>query len=96
MEKYLILSGILFCIGLYGALSRKNGIMVLISIEIMLNAANLNLAYFSSFYNLNGQIFALFVIVTSAACVGCGLAIFLLAFFKKEKIDLDQFNLLKW
>lgn len=70
--------------------------MVLISIEIMLNAAGLNLAYFSSIYNLKGQIFALFVIITSTACVGCGLAIFLLAFFTKEKIDLDQFNLLKW
>lgn len=96
MEKYLILSSLLFCIGLYGAISRKNGIMVLISIEIMLNAASLNLAYFSSFYNLQGQIFALFVIVGSASCVGCGLAIFLLAFFAKGKIELDQFNLLKW
>lgn len=95
MEKYLILSAILFCIGLYGALSRKNGIMVLVSIEIMLNAGNLNLAYFSSLYNPEGQVFALFIIVVSAACVGCGLAIFLLAFREKEKIDLDQFNLFK-
>lgn len=95
MEKYLILSAILFCIGLYGALSRKNGIMVLVSIEIMLNAGNLNFAYFSSLYNPEGQVFALFTIVVSAACVGCGLAIFLLAFREKEKIDLDQFNLFK-
>ncbi len=95
MEKYLILSAIIFCIGLLGALSRKNGIMVLISIEIMLNAAGLNFAYFSTFYNASGQIFALFTIVISAACVGCGLAIFLLAFREKEKIDLDHFNLLK-
>ncbi|MEW6102424.1 MAG: NADH-quinone oxidoreductase subunit NuoK [bacterium] len=93
--NYILLSAIIFCIGLYGALSRKNGIMVLISIEIMLNAACLNLAYFSSFYNPAGQIFALFAIVISAACVGCGLAIFLLAFREKEKIDLDSFNLLK-
>jgi len=90
-----VLSGILFSIGLYGVLSRRNGIMVLISIEIMLNAVNLNFAYFSSVHNPQGQIFALFSIVVSAAEVACCLAIFLLAFRLKEKVDLDQFNLMK-
>lgn len=92
---YLVLSAILFCIGLYGVLSRRNAVMVLLSIEIMLCSAGLNFACFSALYSPAGQIFALFIIVVSAAEVACGLAIFFLSAKLSESIDLDKFNLLK-
>jgi NADH:ubiquinone oxidoreductase subunit K len=95
VNHYLILSSILFCIGLYGILTRKNAIMVLMSVEIVLNAANLNFAAFSTIHNPTGQVFALFAIVVGAAEVAAALAIFFLAFRLKERIDLDSFNLLK-
>ena len=95
INHYLILSAILFCIGLYGVISRRNAVMVLFSIELMLCSAGLNFAAFSAIHNPSGQIFALFIIVVGAAEVACGLAIFFLATRLSETIDLDKFNLLK-
>lgn len=91
----LALGAILFCIGLYGALTKRNLIMVLVSIELMLNAANVNLVAFSRLGvspNLNGQIFSLFTITVAAAEIAVGLAL-LLAVFRVRKTtevrDLD-------
>jgi len=96
---YLILSAILFCIGLFGVLVKRNAITVLICIELMLNAANINLVAFSKFItpiDFIGQIFTLFVITVAAAEVGLGLAIIIAIYRNKVSVNLDDFNLLKW
>jgi len=96
---YLILSAILFCIGLFGVLAKRNAVMVLICIELMLNAANINLVAFSKFItpvDFVGQIFTLFVITVAAAEVGLGLAIIIAIYRNKVSVNLDDFNLLKW
>jgi NADH:ubiquinone oxidoreductase subunit K len=96
---YIILSAILFCIGLFGVLVKRNAVMVLICIELMLNAANINLVAFSKFITPTqfiGQIFALFVITVAAAEVGLGLAIIIAIYRNKVSVNLDDFNLLKW
>ena len=83
--------------GTYGVLARRNAVMVLMSIELMLNAVNVNLVGFSaSLHNMGGQIFALFVIAVAAAEVGIGLAIVILLFRNRESINVDEVNLLKW
>jgi NAD(P)H-quinone oxidoreductase subunit 4L len=95
----LIFSGALFSIGIYGVLARRNAVMVLMSIELMLNAVNVNLVAFSQFLQdavLAGQVFALFVITVAAAEVGIGLAIVILIFRNRETINVDEVNLLKW
>jgi NAD(P)H-quinone oxidoreductase subunit 4L len=96
----LIFSAALFAIGIYGVLARRNGVLVLMSIEVMLNAVNVNLVAFSQFLQDNtvlaGQIFALFVIAVAAAEVGIGLAIVILIFRNRETINVDEVNLLKW
>jgi NADH-quinone oxidoreductase subunit K len=84
---------VLFCIGMYGVLARRNAVLVLMSIEIMLNAVNINLIAFNAFWKdalLQGQMFALFVITVAAAEVGVGLAIVLLIFRNRETVDLDD------
>lgn len=96
---YIILSAILFCIGLFGVLVKRNAVMVLICIELMLNAVNINLVAFSKFITptqFMGQIFALFVITVAAAEVGLGLAIIIAIYRNKVSVNLDDFNLLKW
>jgi len=96
---YLILSAILFCIGLFGVLVKRNAMTVLICIELMLNAANINLVAFSKFItpiDFIGQIFTLFVITVAAAEVGLGLAIIIAIYRNKVSVNLDDFNLLKW
>ncbi len=76
LNQFLILAAVLFCIGIYGVLVRRNGVLVLMSIELMLNAVNLNLIAFSAYLQeTSGQIFVLFVITIAAAEVGVGLAI---------------------
>jgi NADH:ubiquinone oxidoreductase subunit K len=95
----LIFSAVLFAIGVYGVLARRNGVLVLMSIEVMLNAVNVNLVAFSQFLQdavLAGQIFTLFVIAVAAAEVGIGLAIVILIFRNRETINVDEVNLLKW
>lgn len=98
---YLLLSAALFSIGLLGALSKKNAILVLMSIELMLSATGINLVAFSHYLSpeapafLRGQVFALFVMVIAASEAGLGLAIILLLFRMKKTITVDKFNLLK-
>ena len=96
VTQYVLLSAFLFCTGIYGVLARKNGVLVLMSIELMLNAVNINLIAFGAFRdNAIGQVFALFVITIAAAEVGVGLAIVLLIFRNRASIDLDEVDLMK-
>jgi NADH:ubiquinone oxidoreductase subunit K len=95
----LIFSAVLFATGVYGVLARRNGVMVLMSIELMLNAVNVNLVAFSQFLKerlVTGQVFALFVITVAAAEVGIGLAIVILIYRNRETVNVDEINLLKW
>jgi len=81
----------------YGVLARRNAVMVLMAIELMLNAVNLNLVAFSaSLKDVSGQIFALFVIAVAAAEVGIGLALVILLFRNRASINVDEVDLLKW
>ncbi len=93
----LLFSAALFSIGVYGVLARRNAVMVLMGIELMLNAVNVNLVGFSQLWqDLAGQVFALFVIAVAAAEVGIGLAIVILIYRNRETIDLSEVSLLKW
>ena len=93
----LFFSATLFSIGVYGVLARRNAVLVLMSIELMLNAVNVNLVGFSAYLkDATGQVFALFVIAVAAAEVGIGLAIVILLFRNRESINVDEVNLLKW
>jgi NAD(P)H-quinone oxidoreductase subunit 4L len=93
----LVFSALLFSAGVYGVLARRNAVMVLMAIELMLNAVNINLvAFASSLQDVNGQVFALFVIAVAAAEVGIGLAIVILLFRNRESINVDEVSLLKW
>jgi NAD(P)H-quinone oxidoreductase subunit 4L len=92
LNQYLILSAFLFCCGVYGVLARRNGVLVLLSVELMLNAVNINLVAFAAF---TGQVFALFVITIAAAEVGVGLAIVLLIYRNLRSPDLDRVDQLK-
>jgi NAD(P)H-quinone oxidoreductase subunit 4L len=96
LNEFLILSAFLFCTGIYGVLARKNAVLVLMSIELMLNAVNINLVAFSAYRaNVSGQVFALFVITIAAAEVGVGLAIVLLIYRNERTSDLDEVDQLK-
>ena len=96
LNHYLILSAFLFCTGVYGVLARRNGVLVLLSVELMLNAVVINLVAFSAFTrDISGQIFALFVITIAAAEVGVGLAIVLLIYRNLKSPDLDRVDQLK-
>jgi NADH:ubiquinone oxidoreductase subunit K len=91
-----MLSAFLFCTGIYGVLARRNGVLVLMSIELMLNAVNINLVAFSAQLNdAAGQVFALFVIAIAAAEVGVGLAIVLLIYRNRVGVNLDEIDLMK-
>src|SRR5438093_710259 len=93
----LFFSAVLFSTGVYGVLARRNAVLVLMSIELMLNAVNVNLVAFSQFWHdVTGQVFALFVIAVAAAEVGIGLAIVILIYRNRETINVDEVNLLKW
>ena len=94
---YLILSGILFTIGVIGALTRRNAIIVFMSIEMMLNAVNVTFVTVSCFLqSMDGVLFAFFVIAVAAAEAAVGLAIFVLLYRSRETINVDEINLLKW
>jgi NAD(P)H-quinone oxidoreductase subunit 4L len=91
LNQFLLLSAVLFSIGVYGVLARRNGVLVLMSIELVLNAVNINLVAFGAHHGVvSGQVFALFVIAIAAAEVGVGLAIVLLLYRNRRSIDLDQ------
>lgn len=97
MEYYLVLSAILFAIGTLGVLTRRNAIIIFMSIELMLNSVNLTLISFSSFMgDSSGQIFVFFVMAVAAAEAAVGLAIVLALFRKKKTINVDEVNILKW
>mgnify|MGYP001811720448 CR=1 FL=1 len=96
LVQFLLLSAVLFCIGVYGVLARRNGVMVLMSIELILNAVNINFVAFGVFNStITGEVFALFVIAIAAAEVGVGLAIVLLIFRNKRSVDLSELDLMK-
>ena len=95
LVQFLLLSSVLFCIGVYGVLARRNGVLVLMSIELILNAVNINLVAFSTFWGIGGQVFALFIIAIAAAEVGVGLAIVLLIYRNKRSIDIDELDDMK-
>ena len=96
-ECYLVLSAILFTIGVIGALTRRNVIVVFMSIEMMLNAVNLTFITLSrSLQSLDGVLFAFFVIAVAAAEAAVGLAIFVMIYRSRETINVDEINLLKW
>ena len=94
-----VLSAGLFCIGLYGVLARRNAVLILLSIELMLNAVNVNLVGIAAFLDPErflGQIIAIFVITVAAAEVGLALAIVLRLYRGKASINVDHLNLMKW
>ena len=96
LNQFLLLSAVLFCLGVYGVLARKNGMLVLMSVELILNAVNINLVAFGSLTDdVGGSVFALFTIAVAAAEVGIGLAIVLLMYRNRRSIDLTQADLLK-
>ena len=95
----LVFATFLFSAGVYGVLARRNAVMVLMSIELMLNAVNVNLVAFNAYLRdqlVSGQVFALFVIAGAAAEVGIGLAIVLLIFRNRETVNIDEVDLLRW
>ncbi|MGM9986900.1 MAG: NADH-quinone oxidoreductase subunit NuoK [Bacillaceae bacterium] len=95
---YLMLAVMLFCIGLYGALTKRNTVIVLVCIELMLNAVNLNFVTFSKFGmmpNISGQIFALFTIAIAAAEVAVAIAILIALYRNKATVNVDEMNELK-
>ena len=99
LEHYLILSTVLFSIGLYGVLAKRSAIVILMCIELMLNAVNIMMVAFSRYIVpllLTGQVFALFIIVVAAAEAAIGLAIIMAIYRNRETIDTTRINLMKW
>lgn len=95
---YLVLAALLFAIGLYGALSNKNAVMILMSVELLLNAVNINLVAFWRHItpqNLSGQVFAIMVITVAAAEVAIGLALVLAVYRQRQTIDVEELDLMK-
>jgi NADH-quinone oxidoreductase subunit K len=96
-EYYVILSAAVFCIGLFGILTRRNALVFLMSIELMLNAANINLVAFANHWgNLTGQTFALFTIALAAAEVAVGLGIILVLYRNFDGIDVAEAATMRW
>ena len=96
LNQFLLLAAALFCIGVYGVLARRNGVLVLMSVELILNAVNINLVAFGAYsHNIAGEVFALFVIAIAAAEVGVGLAMMLLLYRNRKSIDLSEVDLMK-
>ncbi|MCX6151693.1 MAG: NADH-quinone oxidoreductase subunit NuoK [Ignavibacteriales bacterium] len=97
IEYYLILSAFMFAVGVTGVLIRKNAIVVFMSIELMLNSANLTLVAFSSYLgNSIGQVFVFFVMTVAAAEAAVGLAIIIAIFRNKSTVNIDEINIFKW
>jgi NAD(P)H-quinone oxidoreductase subunit 4L len=94
---FLVLSALVFSIGIYGVLARQHAVLVLLSIELMLNAVNINLVAFAAYLqDVSGQVFALFVIAVAAGEVGVGLAIVILIYRNRRSVDVDEMSLMKW
>jgi NADH:ubiquinone oxidoreductase subunit K len=96
VANFLLLGAVLFCIGVFGVLARRNAVMVLMSVELILNAVNLNLIAFALYRgNVDGQVFALYVIAVAAAEVGVGLGLVLLVYRNRRSISLDELSEMK-
>lgn len=96
LNQFLLLGAVLFCLGVYGVLARRNAVLVLMSVELILNAVNINLIAFGAFHDtVLGQVFAIFVIAIAAAEVGVGLALVLLVYRNRQSIQLDELDLMK-
>ena len=99
IAQFLVLSAALFSIGIYGVLVRRNAVLVLLSVELMLAAVNINFVAFGRYFAdsaAGGQVFALFIITVAAAEVGIGLAIVLLIFRTRASANIDELDVLKW
>lgn len=97
LQSYLVLSAILFIIGAFGVVSRRNAIIVFMSIELMLNSVNLTLVAFSAHLgDVTGQMLVFFVMTVAAAEAAVGLAIVIALFRRKRTVNLDEINILKW
>lgn len=97
LESYLLLSAVTFVIGIVGVVTRKNAIIVFMSIELMLNSVNLTLVAFSSFLgDTTGQMLVFFVMTVAAAEAAVGLAIVIALFRNKQSVNIDEINILKW
>jgi NADH-quinone oxidoreductase subunit K len=97
VSYYMILSAIVFVTGMVGVLIRRNIIIILLSIELMLNATNINfVAYSNYFHNVAGQVFVFFALTVAAAEVAVGLAIIIALYRSKSSINVDEFQLMKW
>jgi NADH:ubiquinone oxidoreductase subunit K len=102
LNHFLVLGAILFCIGLYGAITKRNAIAVLMGIEIMLNAVNITMVGFSFFNNavnptyLTGQIFAIFIITVAAAEAAVALAMIIAIYRKRSTVDVGEIDMMKW
>lgn len=96
INNFLLLGAVLFCIGVYGVIARRNAVMVLMSIELILNSVNINLLAFSQLHgNVDGNTFALYIIAVAAAEVGVGLALVLLVYRNRKSIALDELSEMK-
>jgi NADH:ubiquinone oxidoreductase subunit K len=96
LNQFLLLGAVLFCLGVYGVIVRRNGVLVLMSIELILNAVSINLVAFGALTgSIAGSVFALFVIAIAAAEVGVGLALVLLIYRNRRSVDLDDLAELK-
>lgn len=97
ISYYVILSAIVFTVGMVGVLIRRNIIIILLSVELMLNATNINFVAFSEyFHNVAGQVFVFFALTVAAAEVAVGLAIIIALYRSKSSINVDEFQLMKW
>jgi len=99
LNHYLALSALLFCIGIFGVLTRRNAIGILMSIELLFNAVNINFVAFAKFINpqaIVGQIFVIFVITIAAAEAAVGLAIIILIYRQHKGVEVDRVNIMKW
>ncbi len=104
LNNFLVLGAVVFCIGLYGALSKRNAVSILMSIEIMLNAVNITLVAYASALlrhaptgtRLTGQIFAIFIITVAAAEAAVALAMIIAIYRRRQTIDVGEINLMRW
>jgi NADH-quinone oxidoreductase subunit K len=97
LQSYLILSAVMFVIGAVGVVTRRNALIVFMSIELMLNSVNLTFVAFSAFLgDATGQVFVFFVMTVAAAEAAVGLAIIIALFRRKKTVNLDEINIMKW
>jgi NADH:ubiquinone oxidoreductase subunit K len=99
VSQFLVIAAALFAMGTYGLLVRRNIVLILLSVELMLNAVNINLVAFESVIRsaeATGQVFSIFIITVAAAEVGIGLAIVLMIFRNRKSADVDDLNLMRW